>query len=95
MFVKNSKTWLFHVNVLQTAANRDEQNFITHVQKYCFVYANFAEVFVAVPSWFPCSIFELGGITMYKYVCLVNIEVEGGALFASLFSFLYGRVRRC
>ena len=49
MFVKNSKNWLFHVSVLQSAANRNEQNFITHVQKYCFVYANFAEVFVAVP----------------------------------------------
>ena len=35
---------------------------------------------------------------MYRYVRLVNIEVEGGALFASLFSFLYdlyGRVRHC
>ena len=55
MFVKNSKNWLSHGSVLQGAANRNEQNqgqnFITHVQKYCFVevYANFPEVFVAVP----------------------------------------------
>ena len=32
---------------------------------------------------------------MYRYIRLVNVEVEGGALFASLFSFLDGQVRHC
>ena len=51
MFVKNFKNWRFHVSVLHSAANRNEQNLMTHVQKYCSVevYANFAEVFIAVP----------------------------------------------
>ena len=69
------------------------------MQKYCFVkvYANFANVSVALPYapllWFPCSIFELGGITMYRHVRLANIEVVGGAIFASLSSLYYGQVR--
>ena len=65
------------------------------------VYANFANVFFCVPVlktpllWLLCSIFELGGITMYGHIDLANIELVGGAIFASLSSFLYGRVRHC